>query len=540
MSMEPTTRLLLAMLIPLIGAALIGLSRRRPNQREAVTLVTAVLLALDVFSLLPAVLSGARPAIALGQIVPGIDLGFEIEPLGMLFACIASFLWIVTSIYSIGYMRGNDESHQTRFYICFAVAIASVMGLAFSANMFTLFIFYEVLTLSTYPLVTHSGTPEAMRAGRTYLGLLLTTSIGFQLTAILWTYGEAGSLDFRLGGILPEGMAPVAVSALLALYMFGIGKAALMPFHRWLPAAMVAPTPVSALLHAVAVVKGGVFTVVKVIVYIFGTDFLAAKGTGEWLIYVAGATVIIASIVALRQDHLKRRLAYSTISQLSYITLAAAVLAPMSIIGAAIHIAAHAFGKITLFFAAGSIHTAAHKDYVSQLDGIGRKMPWTMGAFTIGALSMIGVPPAAGFISKWYMLSGAFQADQMVVVAILVASTLLNAGYFLPVVYRAFFKAPAGTVAPETAKAPAGRQAVEPLQPARSVGAAAVADDARGHGDGHGHGNGNGNGHGHDDHGEAPWPIVVALTVTAAGTIALFFMPGIVLDLASMLVGGGS
>lgn len=337
---EPTTRLLLALIIPLVGAVLIGLSHRRPNQREAATLITTVLLALDVFSLLPEVLAGASPAVSLGELLPGIDLAFRIEPLGMLFACIASFLWIVTSVYSIGYMRGNDEQHQTRFYICFAIAISSVMGLAFSANMFTLFIFYEVLTLSTYPLVTHSGTPEAMRAGRTYLGLLLTTSIGFQLTAILWTYSTVGSLTFRLGGILPDDMAPVAVSVLLALYMFGIGKAALMPFHRWLPAAMVAPTPVSALLHAVAVVKGGVFTVVKVIVYIFGTEYLTAKGVGEWLIYVAGATVIIASIVALRQDHLKRRLAYSTISQLSYITLAAAVLAPLSIVGAAVHIAA--------------------------------------------------------------------------------------------------------------------------------------------------------------------------------------------------------
>jgi multicomponent Na+:H+ antiporter subunit D len=256
----------------------------------------------------------------------------------------------------------------------------------------------------------------------------------------------------------------------------------------------VAPTPVSALLHAVAVVKAGVFCVVKVVVYIFGIDNLArasagAGGATDWLLVVAGFTIVAASIVALRADNLKRRLAYSTVSQLAYVVMATAVLAPLSVIGAVMHIAAHALGKITLFFAAGAIYTAAHKTEVSQLDGIGHRMPWTMGAFAIGALSMIGLPPAAGFISKWFMLSGAVAAQQWLVVAVIAVSTLLNAGYFLPIVYRAFF-------------------------------VAAKHD-------------------GHDDHphGEAPLASVIALVITAAGTVLLFFMPELPLSLARQMLG---
>ena len=490
--MSGGSAILTALFLPLAGALLIWLSDRRPNQREAVTLVTAVALFLTVATLIPKVMAGARPSASLGEVMPGLAIGFEVEPLGMMFAAIASFLWIVTSVYSIGYMRGNKERHQTRFYICFAVALASTMGVAFSANMLTLFIFYEALTLSTYPLVTHSGTKEAMRAGRVYLGILLSTSIGLLLLAVIWTWSLAGTLDFTRGGIIAGNASPGVAAALLALYVFGIGKAALMPFHRWLPAAMVAPTPVSALLHAVAVVKAGVFAVVKVIVYVFGIDYLAVLANHEWLVYVAGATILIASVIALRSDNLKRRLAYSTVSQLSYVIMAAAILTPLSVIGAALHIAAHAFAKITLFFAAGSIYTAAHKTEVSELDGIGRRMPWTMGAFAIGAVSMIGVPPTFGFVSKWYILMGAFEAEQMFAVVVIVVSTLLNAAYFLPIVYAAFFRAPAEK------SDPGGHEA---------------------------------------EHGEAPGLIVLALVFTAVGTVLLFFFPGLALELARALVG---
>ncbi len=261
----------------------------------------------------------------------------------MLFAALASGLWIINSLYSIGYMRGNREQHQTRFYVMFAVSLAATMGVAFAGNLFTLFLFYEALTLSTYPLVSHKGDDKTVRSARVYLGILLTTSIGLFLPAIIWTYAAAGSGDFTPQGILSGNIEGPAVGLLLGLFVFGVGKAAVMPVHRWLPAAMVAPTPVSALLHAVAVVKAGVFTVTKIIVYIFGVDFLFAEASSGWLLYAGAFTIIAASVVALRQQNLKRLLAYSTVAQLSYVVMAAAILKPLAEIGAAVHIVAHAF-----------------------------------------------------------------------------------------------------------------------------------------------------------------------------------------------------
>ena len=279
--MNPETAVLMSMGIPMMGAPLIGLFGRYPNLRETVTLVTAGLLFIAVASLLPEVMAGARPGITLIETLPGLPIRLEVEPLGMIFAAVASFLWIVNSIYSIGYMRGHNEINQTRYYICFALALFGTMGVAFAANMMTLFIFYEVLTLSTYPLVTHKGDRKSVMAGRTYLGILLCTSIGIQLFAIIWTWTATGTLDFTPGGILAGKVEGPEVGLLLFLYIYGIGKAALMPAHRWLPAAMVAPTPVSALLHAVAVVKAGVFSVVKVVVYIFGLDSPEQRGEHE-------------------------------------------------------------------------------------------------------------------------------------------------------------------------------------------------------------------------------------------------------------------
>ena len=486
--MSSDTLIVLALLVPIAGAGLIALTGRNPNLRETVTIITSLALFATVMSLLGAVYSGAMPRTNPVVIFTGVELGFSVEPLGMIFAVIASSLWIVNSIYSIGYMRANDEPRQTSFYVCFAVAISAAIGVAFAGNLFTLFLFYEVLTLSTYPLVAHKANADAIAGGRLYLLLLLGTSMGLLLPAIVWTGIVAGTLDFMPGGILAGKLGGAALGILLALYIFGIGKAAVMPVHYWLPAAMVAPTPVSALLHAVAVVKAGVFTVVKVIVYVFGIDLLAGTGAGDWLVYVAGFTVIAASLVALRQDNLKRRLAYSTVSQLSYVVLAAAILTPISIMGAALHILAHAVSKITLFFAAGSIYTAAHLTEISQLNGIGRRMPWTMSAFAIGAISMIGVPPTVGFVGKWFMLSGAMTSQNWIAVAVIVISTMLNAAYFLPIVFNAFFRPPDN---------PGGKD---------------------------------------HDHGEAPWPIVLALTATAAGTLALFFFPQVPFTLASMLV----
>jgi len=438
--MSAEAALLLTLLIPSLGGAGIAVAGQFPNIRETVTLVTAVLLFWIVLGLLDLVLAGGRPTLTLVTVIPDIPLVLEIEPLGMLFGCVASGLWIVNSLYSIGYMRGNNEEKQTRFYICFAVAIASAMGIAFAGNMFTLFIFYEILTLSTYPLVAHKENGEAKAGARIYLGLLIGTSIGFQLVAIIWTWFAAGTLDFELGGILRDKIDPTILPFMLALYMFGIGKAALMPFHRWLPSAMVAPTPVSALLHAVAVVKAGVFTVLKVVIYIFGIDLLAETDASNWLIWVASFTLLAASLVGMSKNNLKARLAYSTISQLSYIVLGAALASSLGVLGGALHIATHALGKITLFMCAGAIYVATHKTEVSDMQGLGRAMPFTFGAFFIGALSIIGLPPLAGTWSKWYLLLAAAETGAIVVVAVYMVSSILSVAYLMPVVARGFFR----------------------------------------------------------------------------------------------------
>ncbi len=486
--MSPELALQLALAIPAAGAVLVLMSDPHPNQRETVSLISGGLLFMVVASLMPRVLAGARPEVILAEPVPGLPLKLLLEPLGMLFAIIASFLWIVTSVYSIGYMRGHHEEHQTRFYVCFAIAIASAVGVALAGNMFTLFIFYEVLTLSTFPLVTHHGTDEARRAGRVYLGILLGTSIGLQLVAIVWTWALAGTLDFTPGGVFDEGASPLVIGVLFALYVFGIGKAALMPFHRWLPAAMVAPTPVSALLHAVAVVKAGVFTVLKVAIYIFGIDTLSVTGSSAWLMYVAAATILLASLVAMQKDNLKARLAYSTVSQLSYVVLGAMLATPLGVIGGGMHIAMHAFGKITLFFCAGAITVAAHKTEISQMRGLGRQMPFTMLAFLLASVSIIGLPPMGGMWSKWYLALGTLEAGQLVLLGVLMVSSLLNVAYLLPIPVNAFFK-----------KA--------------------------------------GEGSGEDGIQEAPLPCLLAVAVTTAGCVWLFFFPDLFYELMQRTLG---
>ncbi len=429
--------------LPLCGALLVALSGRSPNVRDGVTVVTGLLTFVATASLVPEVMAGARPELNLFSVMPGVDLAFRVEPLGMLFGLVSSSLWILTSIYAFGYMRGHGEINQTRFFVCFAIAISAALGIAFSANLFTLFLFYEVMTFSTYPLVTHHGTEEAKRAGRVYLGILVSTSVLFFLFAILWTHAITGTLDFVPGGILTGKLGNGSLAVLLAFFAFGLGKAALMPFHRWLPAAMVAPTPVSALLHAVAVVKAGVFSMVKILVYVFGIENLHESGASVWLMYVASATILIASVRAIAMQNLKARLAYSTISQLSYITLGAALATSSAVLGAGMHIAMHAVGKITLFFCAGAIYVAAHKTEVGQLDGLGRRMPVTFAAFFLGSLSIIGLPPMGGAWSKWYLALGAAEGHQFVFVAVLMLSSLLSIGYLMPVVIRGFFREPA-------------------------------------------------------------------------------------------------
>jgi len=439
MNLSLELMLQLSIVLPLLASLAIVATGHNPNLREGVTITTCLILIYLVVNLYQGLSLGATISVFWWELLPGLTISFDIEPLGMLFALVASFLWLVTTCYAIGYMRSHREKNQTRFYLFFAVAMSAVMAIAFSANLFTLFVFYEVLTLSTYPLVTHAGTEEAKKGGRVYLGILLSTSILFFLLAIVSTWFVTGTLDFKLGGIFSADVDKVIAGTLLVLFIFGIGKAAIMPFHRWLPAAMVAPTPVSAFLHAVAVVKAGVFTIVKVCVFIFGLDLLSVLPITQFLLYLAGLSVLLASLIAMRQDNLKARLAYSTVSQLGYITIGALLATSSGVIGSSMHIAMHAFGKITLFFCAGAILVTLHKSKISEMRGIGLKMPLTMIAFFIASLSIIGVPPAGGTWSKWFLMMATIETEQWLLMVILMLSSLLNIAYLLPISFHAFF-----------------------------------------------------------------------------------------------------
>ncbi len=461
--------------LPFLCTLAVVLLRRHPAVRESASLVGGVVLAASVLSLWPVVGNDLR--FELWSWLPGLSFEFALEPLGLLFASVAAVLWPVTTVYAAGYLRAEGERHQTRFFAFFALTIAAAMWIAFSANLATLFVGYEVMTLATWPLVAHHGDAGARRGARTYLVVLFATSVGLLLPAIVWTWVLAGDTTFRPGGILSEEVGTGVLTVLFALYLFGIGKAALMPVHRWLPSAMVAPTPVSALLHAVAVVKAGVFTVLKVAVGVFGLDTLAATGAARPMTWVAAFTVLAAAVVALRSDNLKRRLAYSTVSQLGYIVLAATLANDVAVAGGALHLVMHAFAKITLFLCAGAILVTTGKSRVSELDGLARAMPWTFGAFLAASVSIVGLPPLGGTWSKWLLLVGTVEADQLVMTGVLLVGSVLALAYLVPIPARAFF-----------------RPAPEPLT-----------------------------------HGEARPSLAVPLTLTAICCLALFFAAGAVL-----------
>ncbi len=478
---------LAAILVSLLGALPILLANRQPNLRESWTILIALVKLMIVASLLPGVLQGSTYVFTIAQVIPGVPIELRVDALGMIFALVASSLWLFTSIYSIGYMRALDEHAQTRYYASFAVAISATLGVAFAGNLLTMYLFYEMLSLSTYPLVTHEQNAEARTSGRKYLTYILGTSIGLALPAMMITYSVAGTLDFTSGGILAGKASPELLALLVVLFLFGFAKAGLMPFHGWLPAAMVAPTPVSSFLHGVAVVKAGVFSIFRIIFDILGPETLQSADLGSLITYIASVTVLIASLVALTQDSLKRRLAYSTIGQLAYMVLGAGMLSATGMLGGVTHLAMHAFGKITLFFCAGAIYVASKKKNISHMDGLGRRMPITYLAFFLGSLSIIGMPPLGGFISKWNLLIGAVEGDQMVLIVVLLISSLLNAAYFFPIIYRGFF-------------VPAADGECDGIK-------------------------------------EAPLFCLIPLSVTALVSLALFFYPDTLLKLARMAIG---
>jgi multicomponent Na+:H+ antiporter subunit D len=430
-----------ALLAPLAGAFLILLAgHKRPNLREFLTMLASITMFVSIMSMIPDIISGRLIECRIIEIYAGISLLLRVDALGMIFAVLAASLWIVVSVYSIGYMRSLHEHAQTRFFFCFAMALFGATGVALSGNLLTLYMFYEILTISTFPLVVHKETPEAMRAGRKYLVYLLSGAV-FVLFSMGFTYYLTGTLDFVAGGFM-EGKGSAEVLRLVfAAFIIGFGtKAALMPFHEWLPSAMIAPTPVSALLHAVAVVKAGVFCVLRIILYVYGPELLTDLSAGLILAYAVSFTVIVANIIALTQDNLKARLAFSTINNLAVIILGASLLSSDGVKGSLLHMPFHGFMKITLFMCAGAIYVKTRKERVSEMGGIGNRMPVTMGAFTLGTAGIVGVPPMCGFISKWYLCLGTLQAQEIIFLFVFLVSALLDAAYFFPIVYNAYFK----------------------------------------------------------------------------------------------------
>ena len=441
-------KLLIALLIPLVGTLGVMFRGDNENVRETISSVSSILLLLVVVSMIPAVLRGDTLFFHMFTILPGVTITLRADAMSMIFAIVASSLWTIAVFYSMGYMRSLKEHAQTRFNACFALAIFGAIGVAFSDNLFTMYLFYEIVSICTYPLVAHHQDDEGYSGGRKYLIYLTTTAKAFLLPAMILIYVLTGTLDFAPNistGIFPPDVNKTLVIMLYIFCIFGFAKNGIMPFHHWLPGAMVAPTPVSALLHAVAVVKVGVFCTTRVMLYVFGTDTMHALNLGIPTAYFVSFTILVASIIALSKDNLKARLAYSTVSQLAYIILGVALLTDPGIQGGLIHIVNHGFAKITLFFCAGAIYVASHKKQISEMGGLGKTMPYTFAAFGIASLSMIGAPPVAGFITKWNLLIGSVEAHQLGILLILIASTILNAAYFLPVTYKAFFgKRPAG------------------------------------------------------------------------------------------------
>jgi len=481
---------LLAVLVSALGALLIACTgERRANLREFWSVAAGVAMFALVASMIPQVLAGRLPECVLFRILPGIELAFRVDGFGLLFALGASALWILTSFYSIGYMRSLQEHAQTRYFSCFALALSATIGVAFAANLFTLFLFYEALSLVTYPLVGHKETAEAKAGARKYVIYLLGAAKVFLLAAIILTYNVAGTLEFRSGGILPAEQItqqPRLLFLIFALFLFGFAKNALMPLHSWLPAAMVAPTPVSALLHAVAVVKSGVFSTLRVFFFIFGINAMREIGADQLALAAASVTILVGSLLALGQDNLKARLAFSTVSQLSYIILGAALLNSRGVLGGVAHITNHAVSKITLFFCAGSIYVSTHKTEISQMSGLAKRMPWTMAAFALSSLSIVGIPLTSGFVSKWYLALGTVDRHSMTLLSVLLVSSLLSAAYLGQILYKAYFE-------------------FEPESPA------------------------------HQEVREVPW-LVAPLAISAAASLLLGLYPGLVLDLAGRIM----
>jgi multicomponent Na+:H+ antiporter subunit D len=435
------------------GLVIFFLAEERHGLRTALNLGGALLKLALVIAMLWGVYRGEHYELRFA-LVAGVDFVLRSDSLALLFVSLSALLWLFTTLYAVGYLEGSP--HRSRFFGFFSLCVSSTVGIALAGNLITFVFFYEILTLTTYPLIVHRGTDKALRAGKVYLAYTLGGGT-LLLAGTAWLYELLGAVDFASGGVVSQLGAghQGAQIAIFVLLVAGLGvKAGVVPLHTWLPIAMVAPAPVSALLHAVAVVKAGAFGIVRVLYDVYGIEFAAGLGLLVPLALAAAATILYGSLRALTQSELKRRLAFSTVSQVAYIVLGTCIFGPLGTIGGTVHLVHQGLMKITLFFCAGNLSETLGLQRVDELDGVGRRMPWTMGAFTLAALGMIGVPPLAGFVTKWYIGLGAAEAGMHWVIAVLMASSVLNAAYFLPVVYAAWFKAPRG---PWREHLPAGR-----------------------------------------------------------------------------------
>jgi multicomponent Na+:H+ antiporter subunit D len=431
--------LLAVMVSALAGVGIFLAGEERKALRTTLNLLAALAKLALVAWMALFVIAGQVPEFRL-PLLPGLDLVLRADAFSMLFATLSATLWLVTTVYAVAYLERSAD--RARFFGFFSLCVTATMGISMAGNLLTFFVFYELLTLTTWPLVVHKGTPEAYAGARSYLAHTLSASAVF-LVGMVWLYALTGPQDFVTGGTMAGVAAerPGAAAAIFVLLVIGMGvKAALFPLHSWLPRAMVAPAPVSALLHAVAVVKAGAFGLVRVIEDVFGAAIVDALGLGLPLVWVAGFTIVYGSAMAVVQTDIKKRLAYSTVSQVSYIALGLAIGGPLATIGGIVHLVHQGLMKITLFFGAGIFANLLGVQRIDQLDGVGRRLPWTSAAFTLAALGMIGLPPVAGFISKWYLGAGAVAAGMDWVIGILVVSTLLNAWYFLPVIQRIWLR----------------------------------------------------------------------------------------------------
>ena len=433
--------MLLSIVFPIVaGFALLlfGVEHRRTREIWvlSVAFVTAALGLCAVFA-------GTRETFVAVRFTQTITLAFRADGLACIFAAMVSILWVLASFYALEYMK--HEGAETRFFAFFLMSFGVTLGVAFAANLVTMYLFYELLTLATLPLVMHSMDAKARFAGKEYILYSMTgAALGF--VSMIFVLYYSGGADFVMGGALDLSRIGGDTNVMLLVYVlgfFGFGvKAAVFPFHKWLLSASVAPTPVTALLHAVAVVKSGVFAVMRLTYYSFGAQVLFGTWAQAVVICAAAFTIVFASANGLRSPHLKRRLAYSTVSNLSYILLGTAMMTPAGLVAGLAHMLFHALNKITLFFCAGAVYYRTHKEYVYEIEGYGKVMPITMASFTLTALGLMGVPPLTGFVSKWRLGTSALSTGLGIgwlAAGALIVSALLTALYLMTVVFSVYF-----------------------------------------------------------------------------------------------------